>query len=775
MDSQTQIATAGNDGSALAVSEEMLQALKDEAKRVASDDERTSWTARLRALNARHCRWDGQSWDSRKHGDDQNAQQADPFEGATDMRVRYGDTVVNEKVKLVTLATLRADIHVQPMEGADAEKAQNMELVRQYLLKHCLGYQWVREIIKLAQYAFGDEPGVARMHVGWRKRETLELRRLTAAELARLYVERAVEAMEQVVGDRLSVVGGEGEDREGAPMGANAGAGGASPPGADAAVGMQAEIEVAGEAFAQALVNGELEEPVVAAMVQGFFPDLTERRAQKIAKQMRADGVAEFPERKLVYDGPEIFAEALNQDFYVPTNTPEWQRARMWFRPMWLSRTEVQERAREEAWSETFVEKLLGDGEKSSGQEGKGLFKQYRIEKDGAVNPVEDKYYTGLFEVVYGYFQSATEDGIAAKYVIPFHGDIDEAAHDRRLVEVPGGKWPGHVVQREVLTDRMIDSRGVSALAAPYQDLQKLYVDTLGDHAQLTLPPVISKNRRDQGALYIRPLEEIKLRRDGEVDYMRLPEAPQSAVGMLGDIRTQGDQYFGRANGTTVPEWMKQLEDEFVVMWWLTNVAEIWKQILALVPLNMSAERLARITNDAGVALELTADDLVGEYDVTMAFEARDLDPEQVRKTMETVNNFLLAIDQEQTIERSELIRVNMRKLMPQESGRVLRRVEQAQESELEKEFQNWLSIVAGKAPARVTDGSWNYALRLQMYPQMQAENPLIYSSLPADRQALLRAHIDFLEAQAEQYGANVQIGREGARRAELGSGAAGG
>jgi hypothetical protein len=87
---------------------------------------------------------------------------------------------------------------------------------------------------------------------------------------------------------------------------------------------------------------------------------------------------------------------------------------------------------------------------------------------------------------------------------------------------------------------------------------------------------------------------------------------------------------------------------------------------------------------------------------------------------------------------------------------------------------EDMLTILAGREPERAPDGSVDYAGQLRWFDETMALNPKAYDSLPEDRRALLSAHQKYLAAQSEQYGANRQIGREGAPRAELGAGGAG-
>ena len=72
----------------------------------------------------------------------------------------------------------------------------------------------------------------------------------------------------------------------------------------------------------------------------------------------------------------------------------------------------------------------------------------------------------------------------------------------------------------------------------------------------------------------------------------------------------------------------------------------------------------------------------------------------------------------------------------------------------------------AGTEPELPDDGSINYALRLELYRNMEGMNPDIYRDMAEDKLAILQSRLQRLEALAQQYGENVQIGREGGRRA---------
>lgn len=741
-------------GGAGTVSDEMLSALKEEARRIADRDQRGVVSAREAAQDARFCVWAGQSEDSRKHADDRNGEAPLPFEGACDQRVPYADMVVNEKVALVVLASLRAYIGVVPVEGTDAARAAKVEVLRQWLIRG-MGSSYMRELIRLGNLVFGGEPGAGLLNLEWQRVEALRMVTVTPQELGRRYVLEASRAAGVAVDAEPSTPAAPAAAAGGIRDGGEAEAAGGG--------GVLADIERAGMELVAAFEGKAFDQEALAGMVQAFFPRLTLARARRVAGELLQKGSAEFPEPVVVREGPVARAEEINRDVYLPSNTGEFQRARMFFRVMWLSRPEVLARAQREEWSEEFVEGLLGTDGKN-GLEGQGSFREFVLDADGGMKQATADDYAGLFEVVYGYFEAANVDGIPGKYVLPFSMALDVAACERRLVEFPRGEWPGVMFQREVVTDRLMESRGLSRLAAPFQGMLKLNLDTMGDHAQLSIPPVLGKGMGDQGRLYIEPLGYVPVPRTGELEFMKMPEYSRAADTMLKVLWRQGNEYFGR-QVDEVPQWIKLLQDEFTVAQWLTYLGDWHRQLIGLALQEMTEEQLRRVTNWNGEVAGLSREDVAGEYDVQVVFEARYLDPDYVEKLAGIIGRTVLPMDASKTIETAPMVQGFLWALMPGMAQASLRSVERAAEDEARQEFDEYLKILGGVEPERVTDGSQNYGVRLGMYRTMQERNPQVFESLPEDRQAILRARLEFLAAQTEQFGANRQIGREGARR----------
>jgi len=719
-----------DDGGAAPVADPLLTQLKQEIEDIVSQSTGGMWDSRVDSQNTRYCIWDGQSPDGRKHASAMDDEPPMPFEGACDQRVRLADMLVNEDVMLVVLATLRARLIIKPMESTDRKYAGKLQLLLNWIIRNELGYEFVRETIKLAQYVMADSPAVALMGVVWRKEMALALETITTEELANRYLQGVVAA-----------VGGDDEQE------------------------IMELAQVAMEEFQAALQDEQWGTDEIAQTLIQFFPHLKPARARKVVAALRKSGKAQFPMPYVRKDGIELSAKRLWEDWFVPANTTEFQRARTYFEREFLTKTEVRERQISEGWSDSFVKALIGD-ETSNGQESSVKFKEYERNTDGALQERDQQSYKGLYEIIVAYFQATNEDGIPGRYYITMHHAIEEAAYEKRLLDYPHGKYPAHAFQREVLGKRLLDSRGIPELAASDQDIIKLMQDSYGDNGQLSgVPPIVTRGRKSMGALYIEPLAELQAKRDGDYKWLQPPAYPATVVKMLDTKRRTVNEYFGRADPEGDPQ-LVQLHQQFKTLWWLVNMAEVYKQVIQLAQQYMSDEKLARVTNQAGEPMIRSRDEIQGMFDIQFSFDPRYMDVEFVEKLGKVMKDVLLAIDKDKTIQTAPVVSALMWWIMPDLAEESLRDVDTANLSEMEDEIKNYQKIRAGIEPPMVDDGSQNYPLRLQLYQRMEEANPQIYGDLSDDKVAILQARLQHLQAQTEQYGENAQIGRQGARQA---------
>jgi hypothetical protein len=735
------------DGGASLVTEPTLAELKSEVEQIVSESKDTIWPLRVDMESTRFCRWEYQSADGLKHKDNYDGEEPEPFDGASDMRIRTADMLINEEVMLLVLSAMRARINFKGTESTDNKRAGNMAILMRWVIQNW-GIKWISELLKLANYFLGDSPAVALLGIVWRRETALKMETLTVAGLMKLYLEQVAEVLQE----NNQTDGTDGTDQME----------GATP-------NIQAQAAQAAEDFKTALESEESDD-FLSAKLQEYFPGIRPARAKKVIKALREKGQAAFPVPYIKEDGPDIQAKRLNEDWFIPLNTTEFQKARVWFDAEWLTKSQIIERKISQGWSDEFVEGVIGelqkDGTRQGGHEGSAAFPDYLRNQDNQIVERPTTFYKGMYQVLTAYYTATNEDGVPGKYWVVFHKDVDVAATERQLIDYAHGGYPGHTFQRERLTARLCDSRGLAELAGPYQGLMKVYCDSFGDHAQIAgVPPVVTRNRQRMGALHIKPMIELQAKRDGDYAWMKPPEYPKTVVDMVKELRRQTDEYFGRTNAEVPPD-LVQLQKEFKVLWWLTNLRAALLQVFQLCQQYMPDEMVQRITNNQGEAIFESRDEIQGQFDMELQFDPRDLEPEYLKGIGEVVKDMLLVMDRDKTIRTAPIVSALLWRLSPDLADAALVDVDQANEEETKAEIKAYQEIRAGTEPELPDDGSINYELRLQLYQNMEAMNQAIYKDMAPDKLAILQSRLQRMQVLAQQYGANVQIGREGGARA---------
>jgi hypothetical protein len=727
-------AKVGGDGMDAGLSAGLVTTLKADVDQVVHDAEMLLVSGQLDAERTRLCVWDGQSPDGRKWAGDDQQEPPMPFDGACDARVRLTDAVVNEMVALCFVASVRAMLTVRPMGGQDSAFAGKMQKLHRWVMRNVLGYRWARELLKALNWYFGDSPALALMKVYWRDEVLLQVRSVGVDELAALFVERRLRAEAEA--------GGMPDE------------------------GMVVE---AVEDFKAALLAPDVGLDVAADVVMVEFPFVTAARARRMVADLRKSGVAEFPMPVTQAVGPQVVAERFLRHFFMPIETTDFQRARVWFEPEWLTKAEVLDRARSQSWAPEFVKALVGGGD-AKGLEGEFAFPGwYRTMDDDGVHRVErfgKERYKGMYQVVTAYFLGVNADGVLGRYFVVFHPQVEKPATGRKLLRYAHGLYPGHLFVRECITERPIDSRGLPELMGPHQELLKLFVDSFGDNAQVAaLPPVITRNRRTLGRLYLAPLQELQAKRDGDYAFMTPPQYPQTVPGMMDELRRQVDEYAGRENAKVSPQLVAVLREQWTT-WWLEQLREVHKQVLQLCQEYMPPEMLGRVTDEQGQPLAMTPEDIQGQFDIELRFDTRDMDLEYLQIKGNILRDIILALDRGQTVQTGPVVRALLWSLAPEIADVSLRDEDKATLDEVQDELKAYMEIRAGREPERDASGRQNYGARLQMYRELEAANPAVFGDMAPDKVAILQARLQHFEAMSQQFGSNVQIGREGARRA---------
>jgi hypothetical protein len=709
------LATVDADGGAQTLSKEELTEFKDEINSIAKSGRYLVHSRRWAAERTRFAIWDGQSADGRKHRDANDGRPAFPFEGASDVRLRLADMIVNERVLVLTAAALRNLPRVMPLDSFNQPLGTKLTTLLKWVIKNQLGSQYLREIVKLAQYQEADSPAGAVLGIWWDQEWALELATLSLQQI------------EQVL----------------------------SAPAAQGGYGLAPEQLAELDAHLQNPdKDGEL-----AALLTVLVPTMSLKRAKIVVKSLREDGTAQFPRPYKRLDQPCLCAYRLYEDIFFPANTTDVRRrARLHLIREWVGEAELRERIVSEKYDPDFVTEALK-------HEAESAFPEYeRHEVTGEWQPVSmtemQELHKGEYEILTVLFRAVNEDNIPGIYTFPMSFHVEFAAKDRDLLEYAHGDYPLTWFGREILGNRLLDSRGVPELVSSDQNALKLHVDAFNDNVTLsTLPNIKVPRRRSKLSLVIKPLGIIKEDRPGDVTWMQPPLYPAGSEKQQELIKARVDEFFGRISPTVQPT-LSQLHQQGLAQNFLVSLADGLKQLLQLCQQYMPDDVLAKITGDDGKPIAHNREEIQGQFNVELEFDPANLNMEYFKETLGLIVQ-IIGLDALSVTQRDQVIQWAFANISPSMGARWVRPVETAQQSEVDDETNNLVKIQNGIEPAMVAEGI-NAPLRLQTLQEKIQMNPDILQNLKRNptNMAIFEARLKYLQNQVQQL-KNAQIGRQ--------------
>lgn len=711
--------TVKGDGGTKPVLPARLNWLKDEFKRIT---QRAGWSVndrRLLSEDTRYCRWQGQSQDGRKHSDIDSGKPAFPFEGASDVRMRTADEIINEQVILLMSAVGKMQLRFTTPDPAKADMGDKLGVLWEWIKNNQLKREWFFELRKLAQFRQGDSPAVGFMQVYWKEETTLQSMTVTS---------------EEVISEVLKAAAARGDE-------------------------VTPEIEQSLEA---AFKDPEKQD-VLIAIVSAHWPEMPKPRSKTVAKDLLDSGEATFPYPVAMPGRVALRARRLMEELFVPENTQDPQRARVFFIREWFTAVELRDKERKGEFLPGFVDEVLK-------HEGMSCWRQYahwNIHGDYSSRVIERSWdpdrHRGQYEIMAAYYRASNDQGVAGIYSVVYHGSVEMPGSDMELFNYKHGQYPFPAFPREILTGRLWDTRGISELAMTEQQSLKTLHDSFIDHAQLsTVPPVKVPASRPKLALVLGPLKLIKENRPGEISFMAPPSYPASNDKANERIIARIDRYFGRMSPTNSPDFVRAYQQDLIDSF-LFDLVELIRMALQLAQQYMDDETIQRVLGPDSLPIARSVEDIQGQFDVEMTFDAGMLSIEYVKVIAELVTNYAYKWDKAGQIRSDELEKWFFSSLSPTLARRVLQPIKQANQNEVDAAQSDFGKIADGIEPDRPTEGV-DFETRLDTIMNIGKQNPEAFTSLKPVSKQILDDHIQYLEGQVEQE-KNAVIGREMAKR----------
>jgi hypothetical protein len=713
MESLEQAAGDGMEAVAPRDAEQELKELKESISEIRTTVADDIAARRATARETLWCEWSGQSDDGRKRAESLGYD-AEPFEGASDNRVRLAERLAREHTMQKVAAATRATPKAIGTESNDTNAAARIETLIQWLIRNQWGSDYRRQCKLLAWWQEVDTPAGSVCMVDWEREFSIRLTRVTPEDVIGLYL---------------------------------------------AQVGQQATEEDAASA-AQIVYNWGREADLVA-LLQSLYPDMRPARAKKAAKQLYEEGEAEIPEKYAKVNMPRIAAKRLYYDIFFHANTTDIQRARVVFHREWLSKAEVLERAATNEWNEEFVEELIGDGRTKGGHEAESAWETSTDAEAVLDDLSESDRHTGMYEVLTAYRRAATEDGAIGIYVTTFSGLCNTAAKETELFERSHGKYPFVYFAREVLSERLIDSRGIPEVYQSQQQTLKLLKDSFEDFVQINMQPPLMGPEKARFKLTFGPKAFLPKGARETYEYLQRPPYPQAADKYWEETRREINEEDGRP-GDDIDPALVQLATQDRVDEFLAPLADVFAMVVQLCQEFMTDADVQRVVGGAGMPIARSSAEIQGKYDIRLSFDVRDMDMEGVIGKAKVILENLKPLDVRAILPYEQIVSRLLAAIDPNLADMVAS-VETADAREISDEraiFVGMLNGVEGPMP----EGGINAALRLQVEQQLIGErqsNPAAYPPVSPIAMAMIENRMKYLQFQQSQM-QNASIGRVG-------------
>lgn len=620
-----------------------------------------------RQANLRYCYWDGQNDTGRKKG---KLLGEDPFpwEDAHDQRVRLAEEIIAEDVDTMMAAWHRARLSAAAVEAGDAEKSG----VASTLLKNLVRQRCAHEIDHNLRLAlnWSETYALSFLHIGWQEefkvhREQTDTQRLTQLVMAGLM-------------DRDTLAAFADPDRE----------------------------DTAANFIAENLSVGA-------------------RTARKIVRDLREDGTAEFERSE--EGGGLPYWRALKPwvDVFFPTDTGHIQNSDfVWIRETY-SEDGLEHQAHLEGWRDKFVKTVKQKGPIGKVNSVWNRARQNRTQVPGTrSSPVmlfgDERE---LYEIFRCYRKSTDTDGaqridqlIMSQFVQTEVGHWDLHPYEHQ-------KYPLVAIPYEMPERRYVECRGVPDLVETHQYGIKWTRDFRGNRADITqLPPLRTPTRSGKRwDIKMGPAAQLPDRTGSQFNWLQPPAYDPASQQFEDSIYAEVSRLFGRAVDGVPPTRIRAYQERLVNQ--ITRVTEeALTQTLQLAQQYLSTTKISRITGSTRENLEVTGDEIRGEFDLNVEVSADEMDMDLMVRKAEAFAKMIVPLDSEGVIDRADLVTHFARGFDPQLAERVIEDKGTVRQQEIEDEKQQFSLMVTGVPPA-MKEGQ-NYALRRKTLIELIQGNP---------------------------------------------------
>jgi hypothetical protein len=653
----------------------------------------------------RYCKWAGQSNDGKKHSElRKNNDPALPFEGASDVRIRLIDRVINEQVALWVNSWKNSKLRVSGVTVDDGGQAEAMTTLLAHIISSRLRMESRREAELLAQYA--NHYGWALMDVSWEQNIGLVPQTLRFDEIE-----------------------------------------------AQAAALAQEEPDNPAVRLPEAIKSGE-DDDMCVSMFQSVMPQATDESVRQMVVDLREKGEATLFVEQITKNLPRLTALKPYDEVCFPPETIELQKARVVFKRLYLTEVELRTYVKSDKWNPDAVDEAI----KTSGNI--SWYTDPNVVAVANLMGGQEHRSRNLVEVIYAYTKQINEDGNLCIYYTIFcpnsRGDL-YFKHEK--LPYAHLKYPFVELRREHIRKSIMESRGIPEILVTEQAELKAQHDAFRDRTALeTMPPILVK-KRIQGINKIGPALQLPVTAPDDYRFM---DTPRSSVNItmevINQIEKNAAMYFGLSHELVNPNKTQMLQ-QMSVDGWLNTWAEIYTQLLQLCLQYMPREEIERIT---GTQLAVGSLDIANQFDFEVKFDVRDLDNDYVMKKLQTISQFVLPLDVGGVIDRNKLVAKLTEAISPDVAKDIILDQQSASQKMYNDVQNDIVKMLMGIEPQYVENDP-SAGTKMQYLQDIAGKSPKVQQMAQGDQMtsALMQNYQKNLQMSIMQQ-QNKQIGRTG-------------
>lgn len=692
--------------------------------------------------DVRLAQWPGQHWSGRKRTGNKT-KRVRPWDDASDARVRLAEETVVENVKIMKAAFKIADLTVATRRGnpdeARNDKADVWADVADYYMD-AMGPERHHELELLANIR--EEFGHGVLYVGWKEERRMERKTMTAAALMDHAMQAAVQQAEE------------------------AAAAGQEPPTPEQLA------EMVGQSL-QAMMDDPEQRTRLAAYLQTVDAAMPQDEALRIARALNG-GTGE----PIEYFAPYVHASRpcwkAHTPFvsvFYPPETESLERAPWVATVEWLTASQIRDKEATEGWDKAWIEQVLANtnNQLNTFLNAAGVTSHTWLLSGLSIGlgatPSDATGGQNTTWPVFTFWHVATaKGGIPCVYRTVMHANVADSYALHEACPYAHGRLPFVESRRERHRPLLLASRGIPELDLTEQLELKIQRDGAADRTELAVnPPLRVPMQQAGGKVTVAPGVQIPVPRTGTpgiLDWFKPPPFDAGTVQLMQQVKTQHDAYHGRGEAT-LPE-IRLLYRQDLGDGWLLDVAAAMRMSFQLVQEFTDELRVSSIAGRP-VQLDVTRDDLQGDIDMSLTFDAAQLDRELVKGALDAISKFVAPLDTDGVLDRAALVRLAMRMLNPKWAALVVRPSDQVAQEEVDDEDAALAKMAAGIEPPFKLGR--NHQLRLQRLQENLGKNPELQQAMdsrPIFRQ-LVEARMAMHQQQLDQE-TNKLIGRTGAK-----------